>query len=86
MTRRIKIETLRRDPDWTDDPTLIGYRRPITHRQASAIINANVDDCKEEHNGRSGWYLVRTADSSLMLACYPHGDTYLATEAYRGTL
>jgi hypothetical protein len=78
-------EVLRRDPDWTRDEDLIGYRLLITDAQAQEIIDANVDE-PNEHNGRSGWYLVRTADGSLMLACYPHGDTYIETERYRGDL
>jgi hypothetical protein len=78
-----KIETLERDPDW--DAQLAGYRLAITDDQAKAIIDANVDG-QDEHDGRSGWFLVRTTDGSLMLACYPHGETYLETEAYRGTL
>lgn len=74
------IEKLERDEDW--DQSLAGYRMPVTDVQAQAIIDARVDR-PNEHDGRSGWYLVRMSDGSLMLACYPHGDTYLETELYR---
>ena len=74
-------EVLRRDPDWTADAGLIGYRLAISNKQACEIILAPLDG-----DGRSGWYLVRTADGSLMLACYPYGDTYVETERYRGDL
>lgn len=77
------IESIFRDPDWTDE--IAGYRIKISDAQAQEIINAHVDG-PHEYDGRSGWYLVRTTDGSLMLACYPHGDTYFATESYRGSL
>ena len=79
------MEIIKRDPDFSSDHDVIGHRMPITDQQAAAIINANVDD-PWQHDGRSGWYLVRTFDGSLMLACYPHGDTYIDTELYRGNL
>lgn len=78
-------EVLKRDPDWTSDDGLVGYRLAISNEQAWKIILSSIDG-DNEHDGRSGWYLVRTADGSLMLACYPHGDTYIETERYRGDL
>jgi hypothetical protein len=77
------IEAVPRDTDWPADAAC--FRMPITDAQADAIIGAHCDGAGE-HDGRSGWYLVRTVDGSLMLACYPHGGTYIETEAYRGSL
>lgn len=80
------MEIMKRDPDFSTDHDVIGHRMAITDEQAAQIINANVDVAHGEHDGRSGWYLIRTFDGSLMLACYPHGETYFETEAYRGCL
>lgn len=67
---------IERDPDWSHWPANVAYRRlPITEEQAKAIINGD----------RSQWYLVRGMDGALMLACYPHDESYTDTEAYRGT-
>lgn len=33
---------------------------------------------------RSEWFWLRTRDGDLMLACFPHGDTYFETEADDG--
>ena len=54
---------------------------PISDAHAHTIINQPMDD-----NGRSQWHLIRLASGELVLACYPRGDTYIATEAYREDL
>lgn len=59
----------------TDQP--LGWLVPADDRLAAQVIDAKVGD----DDGRSEWYWLRLQNGDLMLACFPCGDTYLATEA-----
>lgn len=59
----------------------IESRKPASDAMAQVVIDAPTGGM----DGRSEWFWVwvydETTDSSdLMLACYPQGDTYFATE------
>lgn len=45
-----------------------------------AIDPQRVIELPEGDDGRSNWFWLRAPDGDLMLACFPHGDGYRASE------
>lgn len=63
--------------DTLEEPVLLGVRSLITNQElVEKILNAPEGD----DDGRSQWYWIRLSNGDLVMACYPHGDTYLETE------
>lgn len=49
---------------------------PASQDAVNYVLAQPVDD----DDGRSDWRWVRLVNGDLMLAVFPHGDTYFATE------
>ena len=64
------------DEDGERTETVVGHFTNADPVMAQMVIEAKVGD-----DGRSEWFWIRLADNSLVLACYPRGDTYFETEA-----
>lgn len=80
MHREIVVEPEQIDPE---RPLLLAIEADADPRIAQMVIDANVDegDGSQGHlDGRSNWKWIRFANGDLMLACWPHGETYEATE------
>lgn len=57
-----------------------GFWRQQAPREAvDFVLAASIG----EDDGRSEWFFIRLPSGDLVLATYPHGDTYSATEAWR---
>ena len=66
------------DENGNETEQLIGIYEAASDEVAQRIINSPVGD-----DGRSPWMWVRLANGDLLLACYPTGDMYEATEGDR---
>ena len=53
--------------------------QPAPQEAADYILKQPVDT----GDGRSHWVWIRLPDGDLVLATYPQGDTYFATEHWR---
>jgi hypothetical protein len=65
-------------PDERPDPLYLATIIKANPNTAQMVINAAVNN-----NGRSPWLWVRLANGDLLLATFPCGDTYIATEKDR---
>lgn len=63
--------------DTLETPRVLGWTVPAAPEIASKVISADVGT----GDGRSEWLWLRLANGDLMLAIYPQGETYFATEA-----
>lgn len=71
-------------PEWlantvTDDDRQ-GFARQIAPREAVDLVLSTKIGAED---GRSEWYFIRLPNGDLVLATYPCGDTYFATEQWR---
>lgn len=55
-----------------DDGNLLAVSIEARPEDLTDLMQATEGDL----DGRSAWQWVRLANGDLMLACYPHGDTY----------
>jgi hypothetical protein len=63
-----------------NDEGYYGYQVQDAPKEAvDIVINATL----ETNDGRSQWVWIRLPDGDLVLAVYPQGDTYFATEHLR---
>ena len=53
----------------------VAAKTPATPAEVQYLLGQQVDS-KDEHDGRSEWVWVTLLNGDLMLACFPHGDTY----------
>jgi hypothetical protein len=56
----------------------MGEMYPASDESVKQIIESPTDG-----DGRSEWFWVWTSDGDVMLACFPQGDMYFATEEAR---
>lgn len=63
-----------------NDEAYYGYRvQDAPDEAVDIVVNATL----ETNDGRSQWVWIRLPDGDLVLAVYPQGDTYFATEHLR---
>lgn len=58
-------------------PRVLGWTAPASPEVAQTVLDATPGDI----DGRSEWLWLRLANGALMLATFPRGDAYFATEA-----
>lgn len=68
------FDTIKRGDD--DDKEIVAFVQDADDAAVQAVLDmpANTD------NGRSNWKWIRLINGDLILGCFPHGDTYFATE------
>lgn len=63
-----------------NDEAYYGYQvQDAPDEAVDIVVNATL----ETNDGRSQWVWIRLPDGDLVLAVYPQGDTYFATEHLR---
>lgn len=60
-----------------ETPRVLGWMQRAAPYVAQMVIDADT----RTGDGRSEWFWVRMANGDLMLATFPQGETYMATEA-----
>lgn len=77
MSRELTVDEDPKTGEKLETPQIIGWMQEANPDVAKIVLDADTSG----NNGRSCWYWLRLANGDLMLACFPQGDTYIATEA-----
>lgn len=78
MTDKLS-QTISRCPD--DHKEIVAYVQDAGDAAVQAVLDTPIRaDDSIENFGRSKWKWIRLINGDLILGCFPHGDTYFATE------
>lgn len=79
------MQTHKEHKEWVpgDPNNAIGYWQEPAPNEAVLHVLSQPVETEDNHDGRSKWLWLRLPDGDLVLACYPQGDTYFATEHWR---
>ena len=74
------IELFCEDENGNPTETRCAWRGDADPELAEMVIQQPIETTAGGGNFRSAWHWFRLADGGLVLGCYPHGETYFATE------
>ena len=88
MTARIE-KIIQRDDNgalpntelWPTPGTVLIESWPASPAGVQVVLDAGVDR-DDENDGRSEWRWFRLPEGTLILGCFPHGETYFAAEPF----